>query len=334
MKKIFAFLILLTIIIALTNCIDSFFQLEPYTRSWLCSLKTDGTDLEQITEEFGNIVVTPDGEKIIGFYEYELYSMNPDGSGRTTILDSLEIYYAPSPSIAQTPEGIKLVFGCVGELYTLDLEENNLTNITNTPNIGDSYSSFSYNGNKITYRSIYNSCTSVSIMDYDSGNNQLVYSQQTSNYSNFKFPTLTMNNKIIYYSGSLSLIQGLYSVNIDGSGNHCIYDDYANFTISHDGSFIVFTTRQDKLYRMDIDGSNLIELSAQASDEFAPVLSLDDEKILYSYGPLYIINSDGSNPLKLTEFEVYGPYSVFGQKPYFFLDSNTLIVKLEIEYNQ
>src|SRR6056297_3206542 len=194
MKKILFSLIVISILLA--ACLETPFQTEPYYEDWLCSVNTDGTNLQYITKHFGTIVISPDGEKIIDSYADVIYAMNPDGSDMITLKDSVPDFRYPVSS--DTPEGEMIAFVCNSDIHTLNLVTNEIINLTKTDSVFENYPSFSPNGSKITYTAnVRHDYTSICMMEFNGTNNHTIY-QDEYKYSPFQKPCLTAINKIVF----------------------------------------------------------------------------------------------------------------------------------------
>lgn len=270
---------------------------------WFCTVNTDGTDLHYLRESIGrHFVVTPDSERVILFNEHLISSMNIDGSNLTTLNDSIgSSYRTYLPSIAETPDGTKIVFSYYSEIYEMDLENNEITNLTNTSDISERFPCYSNDGTNIVYTTKKDSIITVSVMDYNGANNDMVveYKNPTLDYSYFKFPYFSIDGEKIFYiwygDSTCEIDRGLYSYNIGDSTNHFLFEGSLPFGISMptDGSKILFYNYDNHIYIMNEDGSNLSDLGE--ADYYRPVISSDGSKILFEYDiRLFIMNSDGS----------------------------------------
>lgn len=82
---------------------------------------------------------------------------------------------------------------------------------------------------------------------------------------------------------------------------------------SPDGRKIVFSSLRDgsqDLYIMDVDGSNVVQLTNTATNDSSPDWSPNGQKIAYSSGresnfDIYVVNADGSNIVQLTNQQAY-----------------------------
>lgn len=308
MKKIILFTITISFIMIILSGCDLFYEEIPMYEDWLCTVNTEGTDLNYLRESmFRHFVVTPDSERVILFSTGHIYSMNIDSSDFLLLNDSLGSYCS---SIAETPDGTKIVFSHFlhnSDIYELDLESSEIKNLTNTPDINEYEPYYSHNGTKITYITTHDTVATISTMDYNGDNKSIVYEygNQELNYRPFHCPCFSINDDKIFYVcvGKISEINhGLYSINIDGSDKQYIFDYYVgNFPVSMpaDGSKIVFCSF-DSLYIMNEDGSDLTNLGE--ADLYRPVISRDGSEILFEYGiRLFIMNIDGSGRRKLID---------------------------------
>ena len=120
----------------------------------------------------------------------------------------------------------------------------------------------------------------------------------------------------------------LWVMNADGSGRRRLTSDTyfdGDPAVSPDGRYVVFrTNRPDgapvaRLWRMDIDGGNLVQLAARV--DHPPHISLDGRWVVYDYWSgsekrqsLWKVSIDGGEPVRLTDYSAYSPsYSPDGQ---------------------
>ena len=332
MKKLLIITILLCSTILITSCL---FEPESYFRQWLCAVNIDGTDLQYLIEEdIGTVIPNLEGSKLIAYYNHEIYSMNPDGTGKEILVEYIDKYC--NPEIAMTPEGEMIVFDTVSDIYTLNLETNFLQQITETDTIPYRYPSFSSNGEKICYSTTdFDSITSIYMMDYKGENNELVYSHIEEEVSTLRNPYFVKTDERIIYANCTSPeSSGLYSVNIDGTNNYKIYHESTPFTISHDKIFVVFSSG-GIVYKMNTDGPGLMELATTYQDQNSPTTSPADLLILYpsTNSTMYIMNSDGSNKREVSDMEYDLDYYGYKTYNYRFINNERVIVKLRKWYN-
>ncbi len=332
MKKIFIITILLSSLILMTSCL---FEPEPYFRQWLCAVNIDGTNLQYLIEEdIGIVIPNLDGSKLIGYYNHEIYSMNPDGTGKEILVEYIDKYC--NPEIAMTPEGEMVVFDTITDIYTLNLDSNILTNITEQDTIINLYPSFSSNGERICYSTTdFDSVTSIYIMDYNGENNELIYSYVKYQPSIIESPCFTNSDNRIIYSMYQSYEEcGLYSLNINGSGNHRIFDKYTYYSMSHNDLFIIFSSN-DTVYKMNTDGTELQAIALTGDYELAPITSPNDSLILYpsTNFTIYVMNSDGSNKREVSDMEYDLSFPDYKNYNNQFINNERVIVKLRKWYN-
>jgi hypothetical protein len=305
MKRIIFFGLFIITLAVLTGC-DWYAGERIIYEDWLCTVKTDGTDLNYLRKSVGHhFVVTPDSERVILFSTGHIYSMNIDGSDFTTLNDSIGSYlYGGTPSVAETPEGTKIVFSNHDDIYKIDLESNELINLTNTPNIHEKDPFYSHDGTKIAYNTRLDSIITISMMDYDGENKRLIvqYKNPAPYYSLFRCPRFSLNDEKIFYiwAGQGNEINyGLYNVNVNGSNNQYISADVGDcFAFTPDRSKIVFCC-YNNIYIMNADGLDLTNLGR--ADYYRPVISSDGSQILFSTGYVCIMNIDGTGRRKLID---------------------------------
>ena len=149
-----------------------------------------------------------------------------------------------------------------------------------------------------------------SIQSDGSGNEQLTNDTRSESMPQFSHDC----TKIIYESFS-----DIYIMNSDGTMPTMLTDQVYHqpsdgmFRFSFDDNEILFAARtgsvQD-IYRLNVDGSNLTNLTNNSGNDAWPVYSHDESKIAfistrdeeydYGNGDIYIMSSDGSNQTRLT----------------------------------
>jgi len=331
MKKLCIIAIPLIIIVILSGCI---FEPEPYFRQWLCAINIDGADLQYLIEEdIGIVIPNLDGSKLIGYYNHEIYSMNPDGTGKEILVEYIDKYL--NPEIAMTPKGEMIVFDTVSDIYTFNLETNVLQQITETDTIPYRDPSFSSNGEKICCSTTdFDSVASIYIMDYNGENKKLIYSHFEEQVSTLRNPYfVNTDDRIIYANCTSPESSGLYSVNIDGTNNYKIFHESTPFMISHDKLFIVFSSG-GIVYKMNTDGSGLMELATTYQDRNSPTTSPDDLLILYpsTNSTMYIMNNDGSNKREVSNMKYDLDYYGYKNYNFRFINNDRVLVKLRKWY--
>ncbi len=130
--------------------------------------------------------------------------------------------------------------------------------------------------------------------------------------------TFTSNSSHVIYGVRVDAVMELYSITPDGlantkiSGNlvtgGSVYSGRSNFTVmpSPDNSYVVYLADADtdgtnELYRVALDGSNLIKLS-NGTNVFtkAPLFTADGQTIVYVAGGVYAVAATGGVATKLT----------------------------------
>ncbi len=141
-----------------------------------------------------------------------------------------------------------------------------------------------------------------------------------ANQEGFNGFAVTADGRIIFssFEGGQS---DLWVMNTDGSGRQRLTSDPyfdRHPAISPDGRYVVFrTNRPDgapvtRLWRMDIDGSNLVQLAARV--DHAPHISPDGRWVVYDYWSasegrisLWKISIAGGEPVRVTNYSAHSP---------------------------
>lgn len=169
------------------------------------------------------------------------------------------------------------------------------------------------------------------------------------------FPAFNSDASKIAYAGlsSFSLGTGIFIMNADGTNRtqliHLSTADNVrpqtlHLSFSFDGSKIVFATEVDyplnaqkfNIYSMNSDGSNLTRLTSSGQNE-TPSYSPDGSKIVFysaseilTDGGIFVMNADGTNPVRLTNFAgLFPKFTPDGSKIVFMLDADIWIMNAD-----
>ncbi|MHA2030547.1 MAG: Ig-like domain-containing protein [Candidatus Kariarchaeaceae archaeon] len=220
-------------------------------------------------------------------YENWFWVEIKDKYGYTTISDGYKLIIEPivyNIAFASDRDGS-------WDIYMMDGDGGNLTNLTNIESGFIKPIEFSPDGSKILYTSAGNICT----MNND-GSNQVVLTPGVA----FQFSP--DGSKILFTSNnnsniSIMNIDGSNPINLTNISGRC---GYAQF--SPDGSKILYHSTgnnyTEEIYSIGIDGENNIKLAQGSSPRMLP----DGSKIVFTFGDvLYIMNVDGSNQTSLSD---------------------------------
>ena len=294
---------------------------DPVFRDWLCTINTNGTDLNYIRESYGKFLLSPDKETLIEYSGSKIYSVDLNDLSYRTLLfdfgDDTEAFYQPviSNSI--------IAFSFHGEIYTFDIEDRDTTRLTFSSSTSNWRPSFSGDGTKIAYTTKSDSLSTIVLMNSDGSNQNVILEQSASNYNrSFLF---VMNDEVLIYY--IKWKSGIYSINIDGSDNHCILENVSPLylTTSPNRDYIIFTA-DGYIQRINVDGTENIILAETYHREFNSSISPDDEKILYAkeFYP-YIMNADGTESYKLID-KTMSPINFDNIESHFLNDYKILII--------
>ena len=238
--------------------------------------------------------------------DFEIYSMNQDGSGQTNITNNPAHDCNPNWS----SDGSKIAFQSDRdgnlEIYVINADGSNPTRLT-TDTSSDYAPAWSPDGTKIAFQSFRDGTSQIYVMNSDGSNQTRLTNHAGYDY----FPIWSpLGNKIGFSStrdGNLEI----YVMNIDGSGqtritNNSFVDHWAAW--SPDGSKFAFITDRDgnfEVYVMNVDGTNPVNLSNNSATEFYPAWAPLGDKILFASTrdgnlEIYSMNPDGSSQTRLT----------------------------------
>jgi len=193
------------------------------------------------------------------------------------------------------------------EIFVMNPDGSNQTNLTNNSAANDADSAFSPDGSKIAFTSDRYINNHIYVMNADGSNQIRLTNDNTNNY----MPSWSPDGTKIVYSSQRTSYGDIYLMNSDGSNQirlttHVAVDYAPKF--SPDGSRIVFYSNRDgndEIYVMNADGSNQTRLTNNPADDGFPAFSPDGSKIAFTTNrdgnyEIFVMNDDGSNPVNLT----------------------------------
>lgn len=247
-------------------------------------MNADGTSQVRLTNNQVNDIsgrFSPDGTKLV--YQrrqavasdpQQIWIMNVDGTGQTRLTNTT----ANDISASWRPDGQKIIFSrcdanIVCDLYTMNSDGTDQQPITaaNTA-LDEDQAKYTPNGQKLVFvcrdaNSNYQICVSNS----DGTNRQAI--------------TNTVS----------PIISQLVEVSPDGQKLVFVRN-----------STTIAGTAGDDIYTMNIDGSNVVNITNNATRDTTPMWSPDGTQIMFSASraggipDIWIMNADGSNPVRLT----------------------------------
>jgi Tol biopolymer transport system component len=245
---------------------------------------------------------------------YEIYSMNADGTGQTNLTNNAAGDLAP----AWSPDGTKLVFtsfrdGGNAEIYVMNSDGTGQTRLTNDPAV-DSNASWSPDSQKIAFRSDRDGGDFEIYMMNADGTGQ---TNVTNSPGVDDSPAWSPNgSRIAFVSGRDGNLE-IYAMNANGTGQVDLTNDPdadRNPTWSPGGTKIAFDSSRDanlEIYSMEADGKAQTDLTVHSGDDSEPAWSPDGTKITFrsqrdGNAEIYSMTaSNGTSQTRLTNNSAY-----------------------------
>jgi Tol biopolymer transport system component len=309
--------------------------------SSILTINIDGTDMTDLTPIYPDPWETdtpqwsPDGMRITfmsGEYgSFQIFTMYSDGSHLKAIDTGYgdnwepvwvqsQIYHIP----AETPKEIAIFCSDMTKtqeyLYSLNIDGSQKEILSGPYKFSTYYYDnpgfdWSVDGNTIVFS---NKNQLFSVNTLGSGILQ-ISNQQYQVSSDPKNPQISPRGDLVAFFATdiESYTHDIFIMNLYGGNlthlnlGNLLGDDISSstFSWSNDGTMIVFAAIYEgslQIYRINVDGSNLIQLTNNGGRE--PIWSPVDSTIAYGYaGHIYMMDSDGSNQRQLTSFPGYTP---------------------------
>jgi Tol biopolymer transport system component len=240
---------------------------------------------------------------------YEIYTMNADGSEQTNVTNSTGIDQYPSFS----PDGTKIIFtswrdGAHG-IFVMNADGSNVRRVA-TEQSWINFPTWSPDGTKIAY--VY--YEDIYVINADGSGRTILTPNTPSNESEPAWsPDGTKIAFVTDRDGRYSNTE-IYVMNADGSGQtRMTFNSMSDFhpAWSPDGAKIAFASYRNwamNIHVMNADGSNQVNVSnTNGGDNRKPSWSADGSHLAYERATntengwdIYRMNADGSNQTRLT----------------------------------
>ena len=238
------------------------------------------------------------------WYNYEIYTMNGDGTGATRLTDIGGFDERPSWS----PDGSRIAFQSTrdghAELYVMNADGSGVTRLTNSSPYG-SFGPAAWCGDRIAFMSTRDGPAEIYVMNADGTGVTRLTNNTALNVSPSWSPTCT---QLAFESDSDGIASAeIYVMNADGTGatrltNNTVPDQRPAW--SPDGSRIAFSSNY-QIYAISPDGSGATQLTHETGAAIEPAWSPDGSQIAFTGTPdrnfdLFVMNADGSGVTRLT----------------------------------
>ncbi len=215
---------------------------------------------------------------------------------------------------AWSPDGKQIAFASDRtkhlEIYVMNAGGGPAQQLTHDKN-QDYLPSWSPDGKQIAYTSKIRGNLDVYVMNADGSNPKLL----TNNPADDDAPQWSPDGKLILFrstrdANNLPGTAGIFVMNADGSNAHRLIASGQWATWTPDGQQVIFSGKTTakgtfQIYRMNPDGSGIVQLTKDASSQLAPAVSPDGKLIAFvsdrgGYKNVFVMQADGSHEVQLT----------------------------------
>jgi Tol biopolymer transport system component len=257
------------------------------------------------------------------FRQSDLVIVATDGSGEYRLTDTLASEGEP----AWSPDGSRVVFtvgtGPHNDLFMVNVDGSALTNVTNTPDIGEGTASWSPDSKRIVFAagtytkhrregsgitSFSIDVTNIHVMNSDGSNREQLTRDESKNYG----PVYSRDGRsIAFASGRLGLPE-IFIMGADGSdvrrvteSPEGVYCDQPSWSPS--GTQLAYTRHEKStsyIYVTNIDGDQALRITNAPDTESNPVWSPNGQWIGFRAGQdraqLHIVHPGGQDATRVT----------------------------------
>jgi hypothetical protein len=233
----------------------------------------------------------------------DIFSMNIDGTELTRLTDYPGKDNYPSVS----PDGKKIAYTSdingTWQIMVMNWDGTEKAQLTHNP-WRSGYPAWSFDGRFIYFEAAPEGDYEIYRINSDGSNmKRLTFNPNIDDWHPYGHP---FQYKVIYESGA-SRNEDLYIMDYDGKNIKRISDINMRKrvpAISVDGKLIVFSDNSS-VYTMDSNGENITKISGTLANCRHPDISPDNDHIIFESGAkgqedIYIVDLDGSNPVRLT----------------------------------
>ena len=237
---------------------------------------------------------------------FEIYTLNPDATGRTRLTFDPRTDKKPSWS----PDGTRIAFTSnragTDDIFLMNADGSGQVQLT-TGTGSDANASWSPGGRNLVFSSTRDGDADIYVMNED-GTGQ---APLTTNDVADATPSWSPDGSRIAFLSERDGNSEIYVMNVDGSGvarlttspGSDIGPDW-----SPDGSRIAFSSTRDgnwEIYVMDADGSDQTRLTRNLDSDLDPAWSPDGRLVAFTTNrdannEIYVMNADGSSATRLT----------------------------------
>jgi len=245
---------------------------------------------------------------------YDIFVMNPDGSGQTQLTSSTDWEHTP----AFSPDGSKIAYTRgpttdMDDIWVMNADGSGQMDLTPGPD-QEEHAAWSPDGTKIAFEDHRNGDVDIYVMNADGSGRTNLTNNPEDDYAPAWSPD---GSKIVFSSYRDKTTFGeLYAMNADGSDQtnltHTPTIGETDPVWSPDGSRIAYMQfgSPNQVYVMNADGSGKTNLSQSSTSDQDPSWSPDGSKIAVTRfengeSEVYVMNADGSAQNNLTQFASY-----------------------------